>query len=401
MAGARDRAILARLPVPHGRRAGKTWVRGMDAVFVWILLAGVCLAAAVAVGLLAWRRAAVHRQLVEMVEGLPNPLQLVDRRGLVLHSNAAAREFCGGERCLDAVLAERLPAAPDTLGDGTDPVEAGADALTRLATNARNGATGSAELHLHPRRSAGDGEAWVRVTVRPLAGLGGALLWQLEDITARRQMEATIRAEQARLVDLFERAPIGFYSVDAQGRFGFVNQTFAEWLGRPAEALTAGMTLHEILADPPPANAPAYAPFAEGALQGEVRLRGPGGQPFDAQIVQAVAAADDSGEEGELHTRSVVRHLTAGRAAARALERSERRFKRFFDEAPIAIVELDRGGRLRESNPAFAALLGESAQAAILGEPLARWVEDEDRGKLRAALLAAREHGGQDRKSVV
>ncbi len=365
----------------------------MDAVFVWILLVGVGLASAVAVGLLARRRAAAHRQLAEMIEGLPNPLQLVDRRAQVLHSNAAAREFCGGERSLDAVLAERLPAAPDALDDGIDPGGAGADALTRLAANASNGAAGSAELRLRPRRS--EGEVWVRVTVRPLAGLGGALLWQVEDITARRQMEATIRAEQARLVDLFERAPIGFYSVDAQGRFRFVNQTFAEWLGRPAEMLTAGMTLHEILADPPPADAPAYAPFAEGALQGEVRLQGAGGQPFEAQIVQGLAAADERGEEGELHTRSVVRHLTAGRAAAQALERSERRFKRFFDEAPIAIVELDRGGRLRESNPAFAALLGEPAQAAILGEPLARWVEEEDRGKLRAALLAARERGGQ------
>jgi two-component system cell cycle sensor histidine kinase/response regulator CckA len=363
---------------------------------VWAVLAGLAVAVAAA-GFAAWRGQAARQRLAAMIEVLPEPHQLVDARGRVLHANAACRRFCAGLRPLDAVLAERLLLAPAE-GDEA-PVtaqEPGGDALARLATNARNGAAGTADLRLRPAAGDATAESWVRVSLRPVARPRGALLWQLEDITARRQMETTIRAEQARLVDLFERAPIGFYSVDGQGRFRFVNQTFADWLGRPAEALTGGMTLHEILAEAPPPGAPAYAPFAGGAQQGEVRLRGPDGGSFDAQIVQGVAAADEFGDEsGELHTRSVVRHLTAERATAQALERSERRFKRFFDEAPIAIVELDRGGRVREGNPAFSALLGLQPSAQVAGEPLARWVEEDDRPRLREALVAARDSGQQ------
>jgi two-component system cell cycle sensor histidine kinase/response regulator CckA len=325
---------------------------------VWAVLAGLAVAVAAA-GFAAWRGQAARQRLAAMIEVLPEPHQLVDARGRVLHANAACRRFCAGLRPLDAVLAERLLLAPAE-GDEA-PVtaqEPGGDALARLATNARNGAAGTADLRLRPAAGDATAESWVRVSLRPVARPRGALLWQLEDITARRQMETTIRAEQARLVDLFERAPIGFYSVDGQGRFRFVNQTFADWLGRPAEALTGGMTLHDLRIE--------------------------------------AAAADEFGDEsGELHTRSVVRHLTAERATAQALERSERRFKRFFDEAPIAIVELDRGGRVREGNPAFSALLGLQPSAQVAGEPLARWVEEDDRPRLREALVAARDSGQQ------
>ena len=84
-----------------------------------------------------------------------------------------------------------------------------------------------------PRLRDGVGvSGWLRVAAYPLDGAPGYALWTVEDITSRRRMEQTIHDEQAKLVDFLENAPIGFYSVDQNGRFVFANNAFAGWLGR-------------------------------------------------------------------------------------------------------------------------------------------------------------------------
>jgi len=94
--------------------------------------------------------------------------------------------------------------------------------------------------------------------VLPIPGRPGYSFWNVQDITARHEMEAVIRDERNKLVDFLDEAPIGFYSVDAGGRFLFVNQTLAKWLGgTPAEILGGGGRLHDFLAQPP---APGTAP---------------------------------------------------------------------------------------------------------------------------------------------
>ena len=73
-------------------------------------------------------------------------------------------------------------------------------------------------------------------------------------------MERVIRDERNRLVDFLDEAPIGFYSVDADGRFQFVNPTLARWLGAtPAELVGGDALLEEFLAAPPIAGAPPVA----------------------------------------------------------------------------------------------------------------------------------------------
>src|SRR3546814_960174 len=74
----------------------------------------------------------------------------------------------------------------------------------------------------------------------PLPGSPGSVIWGVVDVTPRRQVEQIMRQEQERFTDLVEYAPIGFYSVDEEGRFLFVNATLAAWLGLSAEDVTAG-----------------------------------------------------------------------------------------------------------------------------------------------------------------
>src|SRR3546814_10927932 len=106
-------------------------------------------------------------------------------------------------------------------------------------------------------------------------------------------MEHTIHEEQARLADFLENAPIGFYSVGEDGRFVFVNRTFAAWLGyRAGEIATSGLRLHDFLEGRPEPDMPAWRPAPgeiepESGIGGyEVMLRARDGRAIQVHIGQ-------------------------------------------------------------------------------------------------------------------
>ena len=57
--------------------------------------------------------------------------------------------------------------------------------------------------------TAGGGREWRNNTVEPLEDRPGYVLWEMEDITARREMEQAMSEEQGRLADLLESVPTG------------------------------------------------------------------------------------------------------------------------------------------------------------------------------------------------
>jgi two-component system, cell cycle sensor histidine kinase and response regulator CckA len=240
-------------------------------------------------------------------------------------------------------------------------------------------------------REPGDVTGWFNVSVHPLAGRPGYSLWRLQDITARHEMEEVIRDEQNKLVDFLDNAPIGFYSVDGGGRFLFINETLAQWLGgAPDEIIHSGARLQDFLAVEAPSGAPAHAPFdpaAGGPQGGELVLKGRQGRIIYASISQTVVqAGPQTGDD--LRTRSVVRDLTPEREWEEALRLSRQRFQRFFANAPVGIALLDREGRLDEANRALGELLDSSPQE-LIGEKLIDYLHEDDRGAITAKLAEA------------
>lgn len=316
------------------------------------------------------------RYLADSFNSIPHPEQVVDRRGRVVSVNRAfARYFPG-----------RIETMPAILGDMAASPEARED-VARLAERSRGGGEGRLELCLGEDGAAQ--QVWLEVRAQPIAGRGGAVLWSAEDVTTRRQMQETLKAEQARFMDLMDHAPVGFYSVDEAGRLLYVNGTLSGWLGaRPGELTTGGLSLHDLAPDAAAGGAAAYNPFvgpecAVGeTVHGEARLVGPRGQSFQAYIIQE-AVRDD--ENGTLTTRTVVRNLTSERAVTEALERSERRFRRFFEQAPMGIALLDSGGRISECNTAFARLLDRPA-GQLVGQAFVDLLREGDRETAASAL---------------
>ncbi len=304
-------------------------------------------------------------------DALPHARMVIDPAGrAVIHNTMWTRLFA-----LD-------PAAP--LGPLEAQLAGDADALAqlgRLKAAALAGTSARAEFQVTTRSG---GREWRDVLVAPLPRRPGYVLWGMEDITARKEMEQVIREEQERLIDFLENAPIGFYSVDEAGRFQFVNNTLAGWLGHTPEEITAGgRLLHDFVAGGARGAGPVHSPFGAGPEreQGEVTFRGRDGRPFSAYVTQTVVQV----ENGRLHTRSLVRDLTIEREWADALKQSEQRFQRFFEEAAVGIVLLDADGKVVEHNAAFARMVGVGAGAAK-DRPFAAFVEDSGRSALAAQL---------------
>ena len=334
------------------------------------VLALVCGVAAVAAR-------AVHANFTGRLELLSQALEsstnghlIVASDGSMAYANAAFSRFFGAPaRPLEAIEA-------NVAGNRDASRE-----IARLEQAARESGSGSGRLAV--MRRAGD-EVWFGVTAHRLAGRPGYSLWSFEDITSRHEMEQVIRDEQMKLADFLDNAPIGFYSVDEAGRFLFVNQALAEWLGAsPGELVEGGAHLVEFLAVPAPADAPPHAPFEGDDGRGEMLLKGRQGRVFAVLVSQSVVQAGDT-----LRTRSVVRDLTPEREWEEALRLSRQRFQRFFADAPVGIALLDHDGNLEEANRALGELFSQTP-AELIGRPLARILDRDDGIELTAKLQAA------------
>ena len=335
--------------------------------------------------------------LSQALDASPDAQLIVGPDGGMTYANAAFRRLFPEAR---GVVLERIAAA-------LAETDAQAD-FERLRSRAAAGARAIAALPLRDARGAAAG--WFNLSVNPILGRPGYSFWNIQDISAQHEMEAVIRDERNKLGDFLDNAPIGFYSVDGGGRFLFINETLAKWLGStPAEILASDARLHDFLAVPPTADTAASDPFGlgDGAQRGEVALKSRDGRTVQASIGQSVV-----GQGAELRTRSVVRDLTPEREWETALRLSRERFQRFFANAPVGIALLDRFGRLEEANRALGELFGTVPQD-LIGQPLIGFVNEEDRRDIAVKLAAAadgpahpgpvelRLKGARDRTSVV
>ena len=311
--------------------------------------------------------------LSQALEASPNGHLIVAPDGAIAYANGAFRRFFPelGNPPL-AEIERRL--AQD---------EESAAEFARLRHEASHYGRASGRLAL---RYAAGSTAWFSLSAHLLAGRPGYGLWSFEDVTARHEMEQVIRDEQMKLADFLDNAPTGFYSVDGDGRFLFVNQALADWLGAsPGELVDGDARLKDFLAGEVPAGTPPHAPFeggAEGVSRGEVVLRGRQGRTVYASISQSVVHVGNS-----LRTRSVVRDLTPEREWEEALRQSRQRFQRFFANAPVGIALLDRSGKLEEANRALGDLLG-TPPADLIGKTLVSFLSPESQGEVAAKLAA-------------
>lgn len=223
--------------------------------------------------------------------------------------------------------------------------------LEDIQTLARSGQIGRLEIEsvqLGQRR-------WYNIVAQPVPGFQNYIHWWIEDITEQQNQRDQVLEERETLIDYSDNAPVGFFSVDENGNFVFVNATFSRWVGYSTEELLSDVRLHDLLVSPPEKAAPYDIKVGGGVRQIlELNVRSKNGREFLAAITQTVVHEDD----GKVRTRAVINDLTAEKTIRQALEDSESRFERFFAEAPLGIALIDKDGIVRDCNLALSKLLG-------------------------------------------
>ncbi len=343
-------------------------------------LAAIALAAlAIGLGVASVVGRQVHAALVRRLDLLSEALAASAHAHLIV---AASGEIAYANATFERFFPALKGAPLDALEDRLAAEEGATDDFTSLRQEvAEKGRTGG---RVAITRASGS-VAWFSVSAHQLASHRGLSLWNFEDVTQQQALDMEIRDERSKLADFLDHAPIGFYSVDADGRFLFVNETLAEWLGASSAALVeTGAKLGEFLAAPAPVGTLPHAPFEGGSEErGEVILKGKQGGVHQALVTQSVIRSATA-----LRTRSVVRDLTPERDWQTALRQSRERFGRFFAHAPVGIALLDQDGRFAEANATLGAFL-DVDPPELPGKTLVSFVPESDRAALASKLVAA------------
>lgn len=365
-------ALLA--VIAHSLRSSGFTLMGAGAVFVFGIVGGIGVQQLIA---LYSRSQSELGMLLEVLEGSRGARLITDERDRSVYTNLRFN------RMVESLGTPSL----ETLTGLFAQNEEGARAFHRLAEEARSGRSESVEL---PTKLGGK-DAWLQITAQPISGWPGYIHWRVDDITVRHEMERAVRAEREKLFDFTDNAPVGFFSVDENGKFIFANRTLAVWLNTTVRDLVKvrDKSLHDFLVTAP--DTQLYDLFAgAGENQiGELMMKSADGRVFQASVRHSVVKGDD----GRVRTRSVVHDLTPEHEMQQALQESQDRFQRLFEEAPLGICVVDTEGKILECNPIFRDLAQPDA-AGPVGRMFPDLVVRDDRKGVTDWLASIREGQG-------
>jgi two-component system, cell cycle sensor histidine kinase and response regulator CckA len=322
-----------------------------------------------------------------VADGATDGILVTGPSGRVLYANAAYRALVDAASDQEVRPVERAFVGDPDLSE----------AVYRLVQAARQGRRLQEEVRVPGLRD--QPARWLRLRVRPL-GEGGrearSTVWTVADITRDRERQENVFQELQHAIDYLDHAPAGFFSVDAQGRIGYLNATLAAWLDHDlAQVGSGGLTLNDLVAGDGAALLTAFT-----AAPGEVRtevfdldLRTRGGKTLPVRLFHKLAFAAD-GTPGDSRTLVLNR---ARDGAADPQRAAEVRFMRFFHNAPMAIATVDRTGRIVRSNAPFARLNQGVLTADTLpaeGRSILTVVAERDRAALDAAIGKAADGQG-------
>ena len=197
------------------------------------------------------------------------------------------------------------------------------------------------------------------ITISPLPSKSHGQVYAafLHDISSRKENEQQLAETQSRLEDLYERAPCGYYSLDAQGRFIQVNETTLAMLGKTRDEVLYKLRPADFFDE---AGREVFrASFPDFIKRGHIGpiefnlLRGDG-QQLRVSVV-ATALWDEEGRF--LRSRSVMFDVTELHLARLALEESNRQQHLMLDNEMVGIVKV-RDRRIVWVNRAYERMFG-------------------------------------------
>ncbi|HEY3312013.1 MAG TPA: PAS domain S-box protein [Anaerolineales bacterium] len=177
-----------------------------------------------------------------------------------------------------------------------------------------------------------------KLAVRKVLAPDGSLSYLegfVEDITERMRAEAALRESEERFRLLFERAPLGYQSLDARGNFIEVNDTWLEILGYTRQEVIGNWFGNFMAPEYVETVKKRFAQFIEqGSIHSEFEMIKKGGSrvfvAFEGRIGYTPA-----GEFKQTHC--VFTDITERKLTEQALMQSEQKFRSILDSSPTAM----------------------------------------------------------------
>jgi two-component system cell cycle sensor histidine kinase/response regulator CckA len=210
------------------------------------------------------------------------------------------------------------------------------------------------------------------------------------DVTERIAMERSLAETEARYRSILETANEGIGAIDGDACISIANPRLADMLGRTVQDLI-GRTALDLVA-------PADVERAREVLE---RLRRGDASPFEFRLrrsdgrvlwVTARFSILQSGSREFAGALGILTDLTEHKAAARALEASEERFRRAFARSAIGMSLATLDGALTQVNDSFCTTLRYDRNE-LIGRRLFDFVHPDDSERVREAAARSIEAG--------
>lgn len=182
----------------------------------------------------------------------------------------------------------------------------------------------------------------------------------LTDITPYMEMQEALRKSEARYRELYDDAPIAYFTVGTDGLILQANKRAVAMLGYALEDLL-GRPVLDLYADTPAGKRRAHEVFhrflvGRATYDEELQMRRADGTPMWVSLtVQPVWS-----EDGEIvETRSMAMDITMRKQTEEALRDSQALFFKAFDTELVAMgISRRRDGMYLEANPGFLRMTG-------------------------------------------
>lgn len=184
----------------------------------------------------------------------------------------------------------------------------------------------------------------------------------VQDITERKKAEDEIRRAATEIEDLYNRAPCGYHSLDANGVIVRINDTELQWLGYARDEVVEKLKFSDLVTSASlrtfQRNFPQF--LERGWVQDlEFDLVRKDGSVFTA-LLNATAIYDASGHY--LMSRSTLFDITERKLMEKTLQESEERFRGILEHAPIGMATVSLSGKFLQANRALCEIVGYSKE---------------------------------------
>ncbi|WP_088346235.1 response regulator [Rhodomicrobium sp. R_RK_3] len=289
---------------------------------------------------------------------------VTNKDGSTLYANSAYRQLTGA-----------TDQAPFSVESALVRHFGGSEPLFRLIRAARRGEPAHEEFQALGSLGAG---RWLRASVRQVAPpkeLGSSeplSLWEIADVSARRQQDGLVADHLRRFRKLLDEAPVGIFLAGPDGGVSFANATLRSWidLGDPETGarLDLASIFHDqaaaMLSPGPTGDEPLDASF-------DIVKRDGTAMPVSVRLTRHKLENDE--EETEIFGAVLERQADADHAA---LHNDTQRLLSLLRPAPVPIAAIAKDGTITSANAAFARFFGaakslENSSLFSLADPAA------------------------------